>query len=441
MRFTGSKWRRCVGGLAAPVLLSLTPHATAGEPLPAPAPGPALVAPDLTAPKVFDMAAARQAAVANQPAVAAARASLEAAQLKQQAVDRRLFGAALLAPDLPVRRKQACLGVTIASAALDQAVCDARQAATACYLAALYAKEQQANADRIHDRLTDLKTLAQTAVNEGRTDVGAEQIGVIDSYLESVDGRKQEAVEGYERALAALREALGMGPDCTLVIVGGRLPDVETKVDRNQIIHLALARRGEVIQTATAVEVYCLEVDAQGRIPFTPARTFAAGGDIHATALPATLHDPDYRPGPLAPEMPTTLPGNRADRQQEAEAYHTRAAAVADKTRNLAVLQAEDAYLRWRQYDDEEPKLQSAAQKLEASSKDLSQRFNPHKAVGYPTINDLTGLGLKATQMRLDATQIKFRRLAALADLERVTGGGFDSGLDAPAVPSDKTNP
>ena len=195
-----------------------------------------------------------------------------------------------------------------------------------------------------------------------------------------------------------------------------------------------------MIETATAVDVFCLEVDAQGRLCFPPARTFASGGDIHANTLPATLHDPDYRPGPLAPEMPVTLPGSRAERQEQAEAYHARAGAVADKARNLVALQAEDAFLRWKQYDAEQPKLDSAARKLESNSKDLSQRFNPKKA-GYPTLDELVGLGLKATQIRLDATQIKFHRLAALADLERVTGGGFDAGLEAPAPNPDKEKP
>ena len=178
--------------------------------------------------------------MANQPAVVAARASLDAAQLKQQALDRPRLGSALLARDLPVRRQQACLGVTIASAAVAQAECDARQAATYCYLAALYSLEQQRNADDIRARLTDLKTLAQTGVNEGRTDVSTEQLGVIDSYIETADGRKQEAIEGYERALAALREALGLGPDCPIQIVGDRLPEVWTKADRDVIVQLAL---------------------------------------------------------------------------------------------------------------------------------------------------------------------------------------------------------
>jgi outer membrane protein TolC len=177
-------------------------------------------------------------------------------------------------------------------------------------------------------------------------------------------------------------------------------------------------------------------VDAQGVLLLSPARTFASGADIHSQVLLPSLHDPEYRPGALAPEMPVTLTGNRRERQDQAEAYHARAGAVADKTRNLIGLEAEDSYLRWKQYDDEEPSLDAAADQLEAYSKSMSDKFNPEVA-GYPTVDDVLNAGLKGVQARLDANQIKFRRLAALANLERVTGGGFDAGLEAaPAAPA-----
>ena len=213
MRVSRSVWRRharILSGLAAPVLLSLTPHAPAGEPAPLPLPGPAAVAPAAAVPRVYDLGTARETAAANQPAVLAARDSLNASELKAAALNKKGLSA-LLARDLPIRRQQAALGLTIASAAVDQACCDARQAATTSYLAALYALEQQRNADAIHNRLTDLKTLAQTALDKGRRDVSKEQVDVIDSYLDTVEGRKQEAIEGYQRALAAPRERWDLG--------------------------------------------------------------------------------------------------------------------------------------------------------------------------------------------------------------------------------------
>ena len=438
MRAYGSVWRRrarLLGGLAAPVLLSLSGGlrpplaALAAEPIPFP-PAP-VAAPSPAAAQVFDLSAARQAAVEHQPAVAAARASLEAAQLKADALDRMRLGA-IVAHDLPVRRKQAALGVTIAAAAEEAAEWDARFAATRAYLTALYALDQQRTADDIHQRLTDLTTAAKTALDKGRKDVSQEQIDEVDAYLKVLQGRRQEAVQGYERALAALAEAVGLGPDCRIQIVGTGLPDVRTKADRDLIVQLAVSRRGEVIQTATAVDVYCLEVDAQGALFLSPARTFASGADIHSQTLPATLNDPEYRPGAVAPEMPATLTGSRQERQDQARAYHARAGAVAEKTRNLIGLEAEDAYLRWKQYDDEEPNLDKAADQLEAYANNLSGKFNYEK-VEYPAVDDMLNAGLRSVQIRLDANQAKFRRLAALANLERITAGGFDAGLDAPA--------
>ena len=444
MRASRSVWRRrarLLGGLAAPVLLSVVPAPAAEPPPPLPPQVPAFAsAPSApAAPQVFDLAAARQAAVEHRPDVAAARASLAAAQIKADALERMRIQV-VVAHDLPVRRKQAALGVTIAQAAVDAAEGEARHAATVTYLSALYAKEQQKTADSIQTRLTDLKTLAQAAIDEGkRKDVSREQLDEIDSYLKVVEGRRQEAVQGYERALAALREAVGLGPDCPVTIVGKELPDVHTKADRDQIVQLALARRGEVIEATTAVDIFCLEVDAQGVLLLSPARTFASGADIHSQVLLPSLHDPEYRPGALAPEMPVTLTGNRRERQDQAEAFHARAGAVADKTRNLIGLEAEDSYLRWKQYDDEEPSLDAAATQLEAYSKSMSDKFNPKEA-GYPTVDDVLNAGLKGVQARLDANQVKFRRLAALANLERVTGGGFDAGLVTPAAP-EKSKP
>ncbi len=431
MRASRSLWRRrarILAGLAAPALLSLCPIAPAAEPVAAPP--AAIVAPAVTT-QVYDLATARATAVANQPSVAAARASLTGAQLKAEAVDRIKLGA-LIARDVPIRKKQAALNISIQSASVQTAECDARNAATFSYLAVLFAREQQKTVADSKVHLADLKDLVKSAAEKGRRDVYKdEQTSLVESFETLLEGRNAEAVEGEQRALAALREALGLGPDCPIEVVGDKLPDLQTKADRDVIVQLALSRRGEIIQAVNAEQVFCLEVDAQGRILFSPARTFAAGGDIHATPLGVGSFDPDYRPGPLAPEMSVTLTGSRKSRQEQAGAYHERAEALTEKTRNLIGLEAADAYLRWKQFDESAPKLAKAAQGLEDYSNDLSKnKFNPDKA-GYPGIDDLVNAGLRTTLIRADANLANFRRLTALANLERVTGGGFDAGFDA----------
>jgi hypothetical protein len=431
MRALRSLWRRrarLLGGLAAPVLLSICPHALAAD---APTTLPAQVAAPAAAAQVFDLATARGTAVTRQPSVTAARASLAAAQLKADAVDRIKLGA-LIARDVPIRKKQAALNISIQAASVQTAECDARNAATFSYLAVLFAREQQKTVADSKVRLNDLKDLIKSAAEKGRRDVYKdEQLALVDSFLTLLEGRNEEATTGEQRALAALREALGLGPDCPIDVVGNKLPDIQTKADRDVIVQLALSRRGEIIQVTNAERVFCLEVDAQGRILFSPARTFASGGDIHATPLGVGSFDPDYRPGPLAPEMSVTLTGSRHSRQEQAGAYHERAEALSEKTRNLIGLEAEDAYLRWKQFDEAAPKLDKAAAGLEEYSNDLSKnKFNPDK-VGYPGVDDLVNAGLRTTLIRADATLAKFRRLTALANLERVTGGGFDAGFDA----------
>ena len=163
MRLSRSVWRRrarFLGGLAAPVLFSLTPHAPAAEP--PPLPPAALTAPVPAAAQVFDLHACREYAVEHQPAVAAARASLAAAQMKADALENLRGLSAVLSRDLPIRRQQAALGVTIAQAEVDAAEWDARYSATYCYLAALYAKEQQQTARNILESRLGLNYLHET---------------------------------------------------------------------------------------------------------------------------------------------------------------------------------------------------------------------------------------------------------------------------------------
>ncbi len=423
MRASRSLWRRArpaFPGRAwpAPVLLLLCPHALAAEPnttLPTQIVAPA------AAPQVFDLAAARagHGREANQLSVAARRARhfLAGSQLKAEAVDRIKLGA-LIARDVPVRKKQAALGVSIAQASVQTAECDARNAATFSYLAVLFAREQQKSVAESRVRhLNDLKDLIKSA-HGGKgiacRDVYKDEATALVGFVSLVGGRPQRRsdITGEQRALARGEAWLGLGPDCPIEVVGNKLPnDVQTKADRDVIVQLALsAPRRRYIQAASAERVFCLEVDAQGRILCSPARTFASGGDIHAMPLGVATFDPDYRPGPLAPEMSVTLTGSRQSRQEQAGAYHERAEALTEKRRNLIGLEAAvDASLRRRaKFDEAAPKLEKAAAGLEEYTNDLSKnKFNPDK-MGYPGVDDLINAGLRTTIIRVDANLANF---------------------------------
>src|SRR5262245_32075157 len=116
-------WRRIrlrvATGVAAPVLFTLGGAVVAAGPRPASQPPGRAVDP-AAAVHVFDLAACRRIALANNPSVAAARASLSAAVVRSQSLD-RLHVPTFLARDLPIRRKQSQLGITIQQGMLTQA--------------------------------------------------------------------------------------------------------------------------------------------------------------------------------------------------------------------------------------------------------------------------------------------------------------------------------
>src|SRR5262249_17471890 len=151
-----------------------------------------------------------------------------------------------------------------------------------------------------------------------------------------------------DRALSALREAMGLDADCPLAVDEGEIKTVEPPA-KEAIVAVALAQRSEMTQVANAAQVTCLEVSAQRRMCGLKANTFPAASDIHAREVPQGRYDNEYRPGALALEMPVLMPGCRGDRVNQAQALHARTEAVVEKTQRLIALDAEQAYLRWQE--------------------------------------------------------------------------------------------
>src|SRR5437660_3943587 len=92
--------------------------------------------------KEYDLAECLALGIQNHPRIAAQRASLTASEEGLQALD-HLHVPALLDPDLPIRRRQAALGVTAAAAAVDQAQRETAYAVTRTYSTVLYARDQE----------------------------------------------------------------------------------------------------------------------------------------------------------------------------------------------------------------------------------------------------------------------------------------------------------
>src|SRR5207253_2074201 len=153
----------------------------------------------------------------------------------------------------------------------------------------------------------------------------AQQIAV---YIKVVEGRRETAREGIERALAALREATGLGPDARIAVADAKLPDVAPQVSRDDVIALALARRGEMALSA------------------------------------------------------------RAD-------------AMAEKTRGLIALEADDAFHKWQETARRLPRARDAAESARALSDKLAKDAkDPNLDVRF---SEAMGAGALASQLKLEA--------------------------------------
>jgi outer membrane protein TolC len=403
--------------LLAPACFFLGSLAAAAEPAPADKPAAPV--------QVLDIATCRRIALERQPSIAAAQASLDVAAARAQALC-RLHAIPVLASDLPVRREQAEIGVGGAAAALEQARWDVIYDVSRAYIVAVYARQQLTVADEAERELGKLKDEATTA---GKDRV-AEQITV---YIKVVQGRREQAVEGVERALAALREATGLGPDAQIAVVGTELPDLTPEVSRDDIVGQALARRGEIAQAATLAQVTGYEAKAQASKRFSPTvRTFASASDIHATPVPAAGRGAEYHPAALGPEMPTTLVGKRDDRVSQAEMLTARADAVAEKTRGLIALEADDAFHRYRETSRRLPKARDAAKSARTLADKLAKDAkDPNLDVRF---SEAMAAGAIASQLRLEENEVHLQHLLNLTALERVTAGGFNPGL-VPVAP------
>ena len=439
---------RLLAGLTAPALLAVAGAGAVGQ---QPAPQPHTVIPAVQAP--LDLATYRSLALERQPSLAAYRASLAAAQAKVEGLD-KLVLAGLVRRDLPTRRKQAELGIGAAQAQLTKAEWDTLYAVTRTYLTVLYARQQLRVADRalgkgLNENSPDyptsllyLRELGSKIFKEqSRRDVKQWDVQHVESLYQTTEGRAEEARQGVERALAALREAVGVGPDCPLPLPTGDLPNISPVVDKDLVVSLALERRGEILLSRIGSEVTCLEIDAQNALHGPSAQTFASGSDIHAQPVPQGIADGEYRPAAISIEMPANLVGRRADRVHQAQELHNRAVAVVDKTRNLLTLEAEDAFYHWREAAAKVVAYERAAKTAADAADRLTREFKPEMKptadkpdIPYlawlPTYNDLVEARLRATRQRLLANQARYDLLLALAALERITAGGFCPGFE-----------
>src|SRR5439155_16543148 len=200
---------------------------------------------------------------------------------------------------------QATLGVTVASAGLERVEQDTVYAVTRTWFTVLYAREQERVARGVVDRLSATYSAAQRQLKAGARDVTATDVNRTLVYLRLAETKQVQAAEGVQRARVALREAIGLGPDVRVDVPAGRLPEPQARPDRTEVVAQALARRGDLVQASTFADIICLEVDAQATSLHKRMETFAAAADIHSRSVPQEMHNNEYRPGAVPPEMPT----------------------------------------------------------------------------------------------------------------------------------------
>jgi outer membrane protein TolC len=386
---------------------------------------PLRVAP-ATEPRVLSLADCLQIALEQQPSLAAYRASLAAAETGRRALEKMAL-ATLIARDLPIRKQQASLGVTIASAGLAQAEWETRYAVTRTYFSVIYAREQQRVTDEVVTNLKFYQERVSELVKKGASrEWTTSTVDKITVYLRLAETRQAEAARGIDRAFAALREAMGVDPGFCFELADKGLPEKQANICRDVIVHEALARRGEMAQALTASEVTRLEIDAQGTSHMPTMRTFAAVADIHARPIPQGVQNTEYRPGAVGLDMPTTLAGHRSSRVERARDLSTRAAAVVDKTRLLITLEAEDAYFKWV---ESTRKVASTRDGAEAGARLAKHGREDFRAGQQVKIEDLLTNEVVVGQAQAAYNEARYQQALALAALERITAGGFDACL------------
>ena len=365
-----------------------------------------------------------QLGLERQPALAAARASLNAAYSGNQAVANLPRTARVVSRDIPIRIEQSCLGITIASAGLEQAEWETRYAVMRTFYSIQYAKMQKQVIDNAVRKIDDAYKKAKEIVEQGdpKSKVTTIDVDTLAINKEFIKTKQAEASVGIEKATAGLREAIGLDLSYPLEVADTPLPALVAELNKNELISQAVSNRAELEQALTMNRITELEIVAQRRIWFRlESKTFAAGGDIHAKPIPQGVANGEYRPGAIGPEMPVFLFGSRADRVQRAMDFNDRAIAVVDKTENLITLEVEATFLNWKQAKQNVQNLKETPKMAQSVSDRVRKRFFDDNASGEEFLRAST----LEDQAKALYNQALFEHALALAALERVTAGGY----------------
>ena len=130
------------------------------------------------------------------------------------------------------------------------------------------------------------------------------------------------------------------------------------------------------------------------------------------------------------------LAGSRSERIQHAEDLHARAEAVVEVTHNLIALEAEDAFLRWEEASLQLPAAREAADAGDQLADDLTRDFTGRLKV---RTDEVVTARVLAAQSRALYNEYLFHKILAVADLERITAGGFCAKLVESTLPPNRS--
>lgn len=359
----------------------------------------------------------------HQPSLHAASASLGSAQAAQRGLNSIRFGSRL-SRELPIRKQQSAHGIAAAAANLEQVRHDVDASIARLYFSVIYAREQLKVAEEISDRLGATVAVGETLLGQrgAPPDLNSLSIERAKLFRSLAQSRVEEARRGLGRAKAALREAMGVGPDFEFDIPQEPLPELLTGVEKDELIRLAQCHRGEVSMAQHGMAISQLEIQAQAAMRRVKRPTAAAAGDVHARPVPTGSFGDDYKPGAIGLDFPTLFVGPREVRVQRAAEVTARSAAAAEKARNLVTLEAEDTYYRWEETVQKIAKFTQAAKDAEELAKRASSALDSGVIQSYRDVLEILVLG---AQIRANLNEARYNHAVALTEIERVTGGAF----------------
>jgi outer membrane protein TolC len=367
-------------------------------------------------------------AVERSPNLKAVRASTAASEAGYRSLMNFGTMGTLVSPDLDIRKQQAQRGLAGASGEYQKVHNELVQDVTRLYYSAVYARQQQAIADDVIEQLEQMEVLIKKILDNAKQpeELGGLTLGkliVVQMGIREALAPRAEALIGRKRALAALRQAMAVEAETLpFRVKDAELPLMKqtNEITREKVVQLALERRPELALAAAGVDVFRLEVYAQGKIPFKRVvPTFASGADLHSRDIPQTVRGKDYRPGGIIPEMPTQLVGSKYDRVCRAMAYSQKADAVYESAHSLIVLEAENSFFE----------LQLATRRLQLAKEkhDLAVELDKFTIRNLPNAekDKVVQVQVIVAKAKSDYVEAVFQHLLALSALERITAGGI----------------